>query len=115
MYDRIFYSVISKSNPHSTHIIFLSNCFDDFFCAFSSLFFTFRVLELDERMRDLKTELQSLEGDAHDEVHQRKAMEALKRMESWNLFSDEHEVFTIPSWFEYSFSKGIGIIILRFL
>ncbi|XP_009120324.1 uncharacterized protein LOC103845245 [Brassica rapa] len=49
--------------------------------------------ELDERMRDLKTELQSLEGDAHDEVHQRKAMEALKRMESWNLFSDEHEEF----------------------
>lgn len=49
--------------------------------------------ELDERMRDLKIELQSLEGDAHDEVHQRKAMEALKRMESWNLFSDEHEEF----------------------
>ncbi|CAH8358765.1 unnamed protein product [Eruca vesicaria subsp. sativa] len=49
--------------------------------------------ELDERMRDLKTELQSLEGDAHDEVHQRKAMEALKRMESWNLFSDELEEF----------------------
>lgn len=44
----------------------------------------------------MKTELQSLEGDAHDEVHQRKAMEALKRMESWNLFSDEHEVFPIP-------------------
>lgn len=94
MYDRIFYSVISKNNPHSTHIIFLSNCFDDILCLFLTIF-TFRVLELDERMRDLKTELQSLEGDAHDEVHQRKAMEALKRMESWNLFSDEHEVFLL--------------------
>uniref|UniRef100_A0A1J3G1V8 DUF7906 domain-containing protein n=1 Tax=Noccaea caerulescens TaxID=107243 RepID=A0A1J3G1V8_NOCCA len=49
--------------------------------------------ELDERMRDLKTELQSFEGDEHDEIHKRKAMDALKRMESWNLFSDEHEEF----------------------
>ncbi|CAA7032366.1 unnamed protein product [Microthlaspi erraticum] len=49
--------------------------------------------ELDERMRDLKTELQSFEGDEHDEIHKRKAMDALTRMESWNLFSDEHEEF----------------------
>ncbi|VVB16402.1 unnamed protein product [Arabis nemorensis] len=49
--------------------------------------------ELDERMRDLKTELQSFEGDQYDEVHKKKATDALKRMESWNLFSDEHEEF----------------------
>ncbi|ESQ42581.1 hypothetical protein EUTSA_v10012595mg [Eutrema salsugineum] len=49
--------------------------------------------ELDERMRDLKTELQSFEGDEHDEIHKKKAIDALKRMESWNLFSDEHEEF----------------------
>lgn len=60
---------------------------------FPHFVFTFRVQELDERMRDLKTELQSFEGDEFDE-HKRKAMDALKRMESWNLFSEEHEVFS---------------------
>lgn len=49
--------------------------------------------ELDERMRDLKNELQSFEGDEYDESHKQKAMEALKRMESWNLFSDTYEEF----------------------
>ncbi|XP_030942951.1 uncharacterized protein LOC115967932 isoform X2 [Quercus lobata] len=49
--------------------------------------------ELDERMRDLKNELQSFEGDEYDESHKQKAIEALKRMESWNLFSDTHEEF----------------------
>ncbi|XP_041017361.1 uncharacterized protein LOC121259709 [Juglans microcarpa x Juglans regia] len=47
--------------------------------------------ELDERMRDLKNELQSFEGEEYDESHKRKAIEALKRMESWNLFSDTYE------------------------
>ncbi|KAJ7950715.1 putative Transmembrane protein [Quillaja saponaria] len=49
--------------------------------------------ELDERMRDLKNELQSFEGEEFDEGHKRKAIEALKRMESWNLFSDTYEEF----------------------
>nr|XP_023889678.1 uncharacterized protein LOC112001731 [Quercus suber] len=49
--------------------------------------------ELDERMRDLKNELQSFEGDEYDESHKQKAIEALKRMESWNLFSDTYEEF----------------------
>ncbi|KAL4590094.1 hypothetical protein LXL04_003013 [Taraxacum kok-saghyz] len=44
--------------------------------------------ELDERMRDLKSELQSFESDESVEVHKQKAVDALKRMESWNLFSD---------------------------
>lgn len=50
------------------------------------------IPELDERMRDLKNELQSFEGDEYDESHKQKAIEALKRMESWNLFSDTYEV-----------------------
>ncbi|XWS28191.1 hypothetical protein CRYUN_Cryun25bG0044400 [Craigia yunnanensis] len=49
--------------------------------------------ELDERMRDLKNELQSFEGEEHDESHRRKAIDALTRMENWNLFSDTHEEF----------------------
>ncbi|KAA3471614.1 transmembrane protein [Gossypium australe] len=49
--------------------------------------------ELDERMRDLKDELQSFENEEYDESHRRKAVDALKRMESWNLFSDTHEEF----------------------
>lgn len=48
--------------------------------------------ELDERMQDLKNELQSFEGEERDESHKNKAIEALKRMESWNLFSDTYEV-----------------------
>ncbi|XP_028770221.1 uncharacterized protein LOC114727689 isoform X2 [Neltuma alba] len=49
--------------------------------------------ELDERMRDLRNELQSFEGEEYDESHKQKALEALKRMESWNLFSDTLEEF----------------------
>ncbi|KAF6169702.1 hypothetical protein GIB67_004094 [Kingdonia uniflora] len=49
--------------------------------------------ELDERMRDLKNELQSFEGEEYDEAHKRKAEEASKRMENWNLFSDTYEEF----------------------
>lgn len=44
--------------------------------------------ELDERMKDLKTELESFENDDSGESHKQKAVNALKRMESWNLFSD---------------------------
>ncbi|XP_031253325.1 uncharacterized protein LOC116111268 isoform X1 [Pistacia vera] len=47
--------------------------------------------ELDERMQDLKNELQAFDGEEYDENHRRKAIEALKRMENWNLFSDTYE------------------------
>ena len=50
------------------------------------------ILELDERMRDLRNELQTFEGEEYEESHKQKALEALKRMESWNLFSDTFEV-----------------------
>ncbi|OMP05458.1 hypothetical protein COLO4_08830 [Corchorus olitorius] len=53
----------------------------------------YMISELDERMRDLKEELQSFEGEEYDESHRRKAVDALKRMENWNLFSDTHEEF----------------------
>ncbi|XP_071912068.1 uncharacterized protein [Coffea arabica] len=47
--------------------------------------------ELDERMQDLKNELQSFEGEEYDESHKKKAIDALKRMENWNLFSETYE------------------------
>lgn len=50
------------------------------------------IPELDERMQDLKNELQSFEGEGSEESHRRKALDALKRMENWNLFSDSYEV-----------------------
>lgn len=43
-------------------------------------------------MRDLKNELQSFDSEEYDEDHKRKAIDALKRMENWNLFSDTYEV-----------------------
>lgn len=43
-------------------------------------------------MHDLKNELQSFEGEEYDESHKKKAVDALKRMENWNLFSDTYEV-----------------------
>lgn len=49
--------------------------------------------ELDERMQELKNELESFEGEEYDENHKRKAVDALKRMENWNLFSDTYEDF----------------------
>lgn len=54
-------------------------------------------------MQDLKNELQSFEGEEHDESHKRKAIDALKRMESWNLFSDAHEVsYSLLDVFNFS-------------
>lgn len=50
------------------------------------------VSELDERMSDLKTELEGYKGEEHDESNKKKALDALKRMENWNLFSDTIEV-----------------------
>lgn len=49
--------------------------------------------ELDDRMRDLKNELESFDGEEYDESHKSKAIAALKRMENWNLFSDSYEEF----------------------
>ncbi|XP_027923584.1 uncharacterized protein LOC114181358 isoform X1 [Vigna unguiculata] len=64
--------------------------------------------ELDERMRDLRNELQSFEGEEYDESHKKKAIEALKRMESWNLFSDTHEEFQNYTVARDSFLAHLG-------
>lgn len=63
------------------------------------------MTELDERMHDLKNELQTFEGEKSDESHKEKAIDALKRMENWNLFSDTYEVCSLLydiqcSWFK---------------
>ena len=56
-------------------------------------------------MRDLKIELQSLEGHEYDESHRRKAFDALKRIEGSNLFREiySYEVLVcyplLYSWF----------------
>ncbi|XP_078443287.1 uncharacterized protein LOC144712828 [Wolffia australiana] len=47
--------------------------------------------ELDERMKDLKNELKTYDGEEHNETNKKKALEALRRMENWNLFSDAYE------------------------
>ncbi|XP_027357760.1 uncharacterized protein LOC113867036 isoform X2 [Abrus precatorius] len=64
--------------------------------------------ELDERMRDLRNELQSFEGEEYDESHKKKALEALKRMESWNLFSDTYEEFQNYTVVRDSFLAHLG-------
>ncbi|CAJ1951653.1 unnamed protein product [Sphenostylis stenocarpa] len=64
--------------------------------------------ELDERMRDLRSELQSFEGEEYDESHKKKAIEALKRMESWNLFSDTYEEFQNYTVARDSFLAHLG-------
>lgn len=56
------------------------------------LLFCSDYLELDERMHDLKSELEGYNSGEYDESHKKKALDALKRMENWNLFSDTSEV-----------------------
>ncbi|CAO2817853.1 unnamed protein product [Amaranthus hypochondriacus] len=67
--------------------------------------------ELDERMQELKNELQSMEGDEYDENHRRKAVDALKRMESWNLFSDTAEKFQNYTVARDTFLSHLGSIL----
>lgn len=43
-------------------------------------------------MHDLKSELEGYKNEKSDENQKEKALDALKRMEKWNLFSDSHEV-----------------------
>ncbi|CAL4969419.1 unnamed protein product [Urochloa decumbens] len=54
--------------------------------------------ELDERMHDLKNELEGYNTGDSDEINKKKALDALKRMENWNLFRDtkeEHHSYTV--------------------
>lgn len=64
--------------------------------------------ELDERMRDLRTELEAFDSGEYDESHKKKAMDALKRMENWNLFSDTYEDFQNYTVARDSFLAHLG-------
>ncbi|KAL4384256.1 hypothetical protein GQ457_15G029440 [Hibiscus cannabinus] len=67
--------------------------------------------ELDERMRDLKDELQSFKKEESDESRRRKAIDALKRMENWNLFSDTVEEFQNYTVARDTFLAHLGAIL----
>ncbi|KAH7437926.1 hypothetical protein KP509_05G095700 [Ceratopteris richardii] len=54
--------------------------------------------ELEERLEDLKEELKSVEAAESEEVHKKKAAEALRRIERWNLFSDAHQMQPIRNY-----------------
>lgn len=54
-------------------------------------------------MQGLRNELQAFDSDEYDESHKRKASDALKRMESWNLFSDTYEVCLNMALFHFLF------------
>jgi hypothetical protein len=43
-------------------------------------------------MHDLKNELEGYNTGNSDEINKKKALDALKRMENWNLFRDTSEV-----------------------
>ncbi|KAJ0965543.1 hypothetical protein J5N97_026681 [Dioscorea zingiberensis] len=64
--------------------------------------------ELDERMHDLKSELEGYKGQDHDENHKKKALDALKRMENWNLFSEKIEEFQSYTVARDSFLAHLG-------
>ncbi|CAM0953876.1 unnamed protein product [Alopecurus aequalis] len=54
--------------------------------------------ELEERMHDLKNELEGYNSGDSDEINKKKALDALKRMEEWNLFKEtygEHHSYTV--------------------
>uniref|UniRef100_A0A0E0NXC4 KIN17-like protein n=1 Tax=Oryza rufipogon TaxID=4529 RepID=A0A0E0NXC4_ORYRU len=54
--------------------------------------------ELDERRHDLKSELEGYNTGDSDDINKKKALDALNRMEKWNLFKDvpeEHHSYTV--------------------
>ncbi|XP_062219032.1 uncharacterized protein LOC133918919 isoform X2 [Phragmites australis] len=68
--------------------------------------------ELDERMHDLKNELEGYNTGDSDEINKKKALDALKRMENWNLFrdtSEEHHSYTVA---RDSFLAQLGSMLL---
>ncbi|URE06439.1 hypothetical protein MUK42_20614 [Musa troglodytarum] len=68
----------------------------------------FSSFELNERMHDLKSELEGYNSEEYDETHKRKALDALKRMENWNLFSDTNEEYHSYSVARDSFLAHLG-------
>uniref|UniRef100_A0A0E0D2X7 KIN17-like protein n=1 Tax=Oryza meridionalis TaxID=40149 RepID=A0A0E0D2X7_9ORYZ len=54
--------------------------------------------ELDERRHDLKSKLEGYNTGDSDDINKKKALDALNRMEKWNLFKDvpeEHHSYTV--------------------
>ncbi|GLJ11188.1 hypothetical protein SUGI_0145880 [Cryptomeria japonica] len=68
--------------------------------------------ELDERMGDLKSEVETFQGEEYEETHKKKAAEALKRMEQWNLFSEMHEDAQNYTVARDSFLSHLGAVFL---
>lgn len=64
--------------------------------------------ELEERMHDLKGELEGYNSEESDESQKRKALDALKRMEKWNLFRGAHEEFHSYTVARDSFLAHLG-------
>jgi hypothetical protein len=48
-------------------------------------------------MHDLKNELEGYNSGDSDEINKKKALDALKRMERWNLFKETSEVSSITT------------------
>lgn len=66
------------------------------------------IPELDERMQDLKNELESFENEGSEESHRTKAVDALKRMENWNLFSESYEVSTFAKLYSVTSMRRLN-------
>jgi len=54
-------------------------------------------------MHDLKKELEGYNTGDSDEINKKKALDALKRMESWNLFRDTKVVGFVNLFIENTF------------
>ncbi|KAJ8451269.1 hypothetical protein Cgig2_014041 [Carnegiea gigantea] len=61
--------------------------------------------ELNGRMRELKTELQSLEGREYGESLRTKAFDALKRIEGSNLFREIYSYEDLPEFQNYTVAR----------
>ncbi|XP_020578333.1 uncharacterized protein LOC110023327 [Phalaenopsis equestris] len=71
--------------------------------------------ELEERMHDLKNELEGYNSDGSDESQKRKALDALKRMEKWNLFRDTPEEFQSYTVAHDTFLAHLGATLWGFM
>lgn len=66
-------------------------------------------------MGDLRSELESFGNDDSVESHKEKAVEALKRMESWNLFSETpYEVYFWAGYICYYLNVYNGFLFMMY-
>uniref|UniRef100_A0A0E0GPU3 Uncharacterized protein n=1 Tax=Oryza nivara TaxID=4536 RepID=A0A0E0GPU3_ORYNI len=73
--------------------------------------------ELDERRHDLKSELEGYNTGDSDDINKKKALDALNRMEKWNLFKDVPEkvrnIKQLPVNVK-SVTEGLSSVLLQF-